>query len=280
MNRIFLALFGITLALGFFFLSPHSALAAGRVLTDGFESGNNNLWSQNPLGKNKCPVVIQSTSVGSVAPHTGSYAAQCNWTNLDWQDPNFYNANFFESSNYTSDVFIRFWVRYDNDVDLNTGSKLLRFGDLGGSFCDFQLEQGVSAGVICQIYAVRGGNANWLSPNCYSAATNIRQWNKFEIYIKEGVSGQAKVWLNDNLFCDRSGNTTQDESWARVNAVSNWSNEVGWEHDMNNHTYFDDWEIWTDNANEAHTGTMAGGDIAANGTDTTPPAAPTGLGVQ
>jgi hypothetical protein len=109
-------------------------------------------------------------------------------------------------------------------------------------------------------------------------------WNKFEWYAKEGdaSNGKVKLWVNDVLVWDWTGNTVSaGGSWSPFRIGNNWSggSPGSRDHDTNNHMYVDEVEIFSDTGTGA-TGSMSAGTITQGGSDTTPPAAPTGLGVQ
>jgi hypothetical protein len=88
-----------------------------------------------------------------------------------------------------------------------------------------------------------------------------------------------KVW-QDGKIKQQAVNIVSaapNSRWFPVHIMSNWSSNPGWEHDANNHAYWDDFEIYTDTGTGA-SGTMADGTISTTAQPAAP-AAPTNLRV-
>jgi hypothetical protein len=247
-----------------------AAGAGGVVFSDGFESGNTNLWSADGF-RNKC--TASRTAVDGGGPHSGSYMAECNWNGiLAWNDPAAYTTLQLSWWNYSREFLIRFWVRLSSDVDHKIGSKLLRLFSPSGSdnmFLDAQMESG--GGPIYIQWAQINGQ---LGPILYgSAPLGNGSWHKVEIYLKHNTpgltDGTMRVW-QDGVVQHQAVNITSvttGNHWYPMYFMSNWSNNPGWEHDANNHVYWDDVEVFSDLGTGA-TGLMSDATIRASGTGT------------
>ncbi len=110
-----------------------TSAAATRVFYDGFESGSfGPSWT---FGGTYCPATIVSSSKDGVGPHSGTKMVEGNWDGtVPWTNacplpsPNTYAT--LSSWDYTSEFLLRFWARYDTDVDHVIGNKLMRMGDI------------------------------------------------------------------------------------------------------------------------------------------------------
>lgn len=268
-----------TAALLLFLVAPVSVLAAVRVFSDGFEAGNTSLWSQSDY-HNKC-VAVSSSLDGLHGTQSGSYMARCNWNGVvEWNDPASYEALWLPGYDYTSEVFVRFWFRADTDVDAKPGSKFFRIG-ADGSYHGIDFSE---AGKPWQSVWLRTGSEQ-IGTTFYGGPSMMgdTQWHKAEVYIlSDSGAGIIRQWEDDVLINTISGeNTTQSTTWESFHLMSNWSSNPGWEHDADNHVYWDDFEIYSDaTSGDTATGSMADGTIQVNGMDSVPPAAPSGLGVQ
>lgn len=252
------------------------ASAAGRVFYDGSEAGNTNLWVNGSDGRDSC--VSVTSGVGGATPYAGSRMISCNWNGLvDGGVSNSYETLRLNNLNFTSEMFYRTMLRCGSDKDPADGAKFIRIGafNAGGDMTAPVFT--ADGGVIVSFWGQSGELDNateYLSDICSS-----HTWHKFEMYIREHSStGQVKVWIDDVLEYDHSGDTTQTTGIWDFYMMSNWSSNPGWEHDANNHLYWDEFELFTD-LGTGGAGSLSAGTITQGGTDTTPPAAPTGLGV-
>ena len=176
--------------------------------------------------------------------------------------------------------------RPDSDVDQKQGSKLFR-GPGAISFSAIQFEQGADPSFLSTIFKSNNqqiGTTNW---GCGSGFRN-GQWHQFEIYLLKSTAGSsnglARIWTDDQFCWEAINQNTDDpqgaEYWDEFHMMSNWSiSEVGWDHDAANHIYWDEFEIYSDTGTGG-TGSLSTGTVTQGGSDTTAPAAPTGLGVQ
>ena len=95
-----------------FLLAP-SALAAGRVFYDGFESGNTNLWQQDDY-RDRCQVTT-SAADGKAGPFAGSRMVRCNWNGtVAWNDPAKFQTLHLTPS-YNNEIFYRVRLRVVDD---------------------------------------------------------------------------------------------------------------------------------------------------------------------
>jgi hypothetical protein len=247
---------------------PAAASAAGRVFYDGFESGETvTKWGTVGSGNN-CKAV--KTSVDGVAPYAGSYHAECNWNGVvSWNDPLTFSALELKSWNYRREFFIRMWVRYASDVDKVAGAKLLRLYPGDDSFyLGAQMER--TGGPLFIYFESMGGKSG---PVSYGDGTVFGdgKWRKLEIYIKENTPGASdgvvRVWRDGVMQVEGVNvvSVTAGQKWSNLNLMSNWSSNPGWEHDANNHVYWDNVEVFTDTGSGA-TGSMADASIRDSGT--------------
>ena len=174
----------------------------------------------------------------------------------------------------------RFWIRFDSDKDSNSGAKIFRFGSFNNA-----------CGGDMSTMVILGGSAVWSYDGASGQGTTHymtdvsanHQWHKVELYIYEhATTGIAKVWIDDVLEAnDTNVNTTQCQGHnaSKFVFLSNWSLNPGWDHDANNHTYWDEIEIFSDTGTGG-TGSLSAGTMTQGSTDTTPPAVPTGLAVE
>jgi hypothetical protein len=255
------------------------AFAATRVFYDGFESGNTNLWDFA-----ECPVV--SAGLDGTSPYTGSNMIRCNWDGVaEWFDPNATLEMTLGAWPYTNEMFLRTWVREDADVDATIGSKLMRLGFMGPdtTYMGCQNEHGIDATMFMywETATAQLGETYWGGED--RCKTPV--WHKWEIYIKHdsnNADGIVRVWW-DGAQIWQAVNTNTNTSgahWYPLNVMSNWSSNPGWEHDANNHVYWDDVEIYSDaTSGTLAVGLMSDASIHATGGDTIPPTAPVGLGV-
>ena len=101
-------------------------------------------------------------------------------------------------------------------------------------------------------------------------AVGDHKWHRIEIYVKHDTDGQDGIirhGVDGVKIHERLGATDNDGGkWYPWHIMSNWSSNPGWEHDANNHTYWDDIEIFSDTGKGEVTGSMADATIrvAAN----------------
>lgn len=247
--------------------------AAGLVFQDGFEDGTANRWSEDS-GRNKCTVV--RTALDGKAPQNGSYMLQCNWNGVvAWNDPASYETVALKSWNYSSEFLIRAWVRAGADVDHKFGSKWLRLyssGAVNSFILDGQME-GSGGPIYSNIEKVDGVTVNY--NNYGGASLGDTAWHKIELYFKQGLSNNAivRVWVDGSLEHQKTGfSSNPGNKWYPLYLMSNWSsNTPEWEHDANNHVYWDNIEVYSDSGSGA-TGLMSDASIddGSGGDQTTP----------
>lgn len=244
------------------------SFAAGRVFDDGFEDGTTNKW-WFPGTYN--PATVVSTARDGGSPHTGTRMLEANWNAaVPWTDPNFYTYAALESWNYTNEFLVRFWIRFDADVDDKDGPKFLRMGPLGVN----HMYLGKLPGPTLFIYfeSVDGSPG----PIQYSGGSLAGGWNEIEIYIKHDTGakdGILRVWNNGVLRVDAT-NVNSVSTGGRWTPFEVMSNHYGLL-DANNHVYWDDFEIYSDTGTGA-TGSLADG-TASVGQGTQSLAAPKNL---
>jgi hypothetical protein len=248
---------------------------ATRVFYDGSESGNVNLWAASDGTRSPCQSVVSALDGGG--PAVGSRMLRCNWNGVvPWNDYNSYDTLQLNSWNYTNEMLMRFWIRLDQDMDYKDGAKLFRLGFGGDSDTFWQRDPVSQSGGTHEAWYVNGNaiiNA-WGAHNFED-----HQWHKIEIYIKSdtGPNGAIKVWMDNALTNSYqypyTGITAVGSSrWYPFNLMSNWSSNPGWEHDANNHVYWDDIEIYTDSSSGTPaTGSLSNASIQANGGGTPTP---------
>jgi len=249
-----------------------TSYAAGQVFFDDLEDGTVNKYSPVDF-RNLCKNV--STAIDGGSPHGGSRMLQCNWNGVvAWNDPASYDTVSIKSWNYNNEFLIRLWVRADMDVDSKFGSKWLRLYNQGiNSFIqDGQMEQ-PNGPIYSNIESVDGSVTNYNKWG--SAPLGDRKWHKVEIYVKQGVSSNAvfRVWVDGSLQYEKTGvSSNPSNKWYPLILVSNWSNNgPEWAHDANNHTYWDDIEIYSDTGSGS-IGNMSDATITSSGSQTlTPP---------
>ena len=258
-------------------LLTNTIQAAGRIFYDGFENGTTDAWTQDDF-HNKCTAV--KSAPDGTGPHSGSYQAQCNWNGtVAWNDPEAYRG-LEKSISYNNEFFLRYWVRYDSDVDSKPGAKV---GRLSAS-SQFEIVWGAQLEQSgWPMWVGVTANAAYDNDTSGLAGFNNHGWHKIEIYVKEASNGVVKFWIDDVLNSTFTGNTT-GANFQPYFMMSNWSSNPGWEHDANNHVLHDDVEIYSDAASGA-SGSMADGTIGENGVSgidnsavfPAPPSAPTNI---
>lgn len=233
--------------------------ADSRVFFDDFESGTAKAWDEATCS------VVQSFNGSS--PHSGRYMLLCNWNGaVPWNNSNNKTYAVLGSWSYNNEFLLRFWFKYDQDVDHKAGSKLFRLGFAGPDelIMTCQMERNPPTLWI----GLRGLSSFWGSPQ---SVCGDHQWHKVEIYIKNdtnGTNGTIRAWMDDALVKEWANTKTHTPGVKRTpfHLISNWStdNHPGWEHDANNHVLIDDVEIFSD-AGTGASGSMADGTISTSG---------------
>ncbi len=286
-RSLFSVQFLLSLVIGF--LVASDASAAGRVFYDGWESGNTNLWSQDAPNE-KCSAVTTAAD-GLAGTRSGSYMARCNWESdgnsagVGTQTAMVLN----DMASYTNEVMYRFWIRRDASLNGGTGPKIARFGN-SATFLDLQVDNNPIDGAITGAFSGYNTSSEvWLGTYWGDIShAGDRAWHKIEVYIYEHASnGIIRLWEDDVLQKEVTGYTLTQSgfysytpSWTTFLMGSNWSASEGCcAHDAVNYLYWDDFEIYTDTGTGG-AGSLSAGTMTQGGSDTIPPAAPTGLSVQ
>lgn len=241
--------------------------AAGIVFSDGFESGNTNLWAQD-TGHTRCPVVTAATDAG-LGPRTGTKMVRCRWDGG-------YESLTIASLPYTNEIFYRAWLRIDTNMDRTDTSpiKFLRIfvPPNGSNYRD--LFEGISSTVGVHGLTLRGNAGNNLiatywgdEPNA-DVSANTTAWHKVEYYINH-TTQNIKIW-HDGLLIKNDTVSFNSVKWYPFYLTSNWSDA----HDSTNDLYFDDIEIYSD-LNSGATGLMSDASITSGGGGQTVPSPPT-----
>ncbi|QQR78678.1 MAG: hypothetical protein IPJ68_00095 [Candidatus Moraniibacteriota bacterium] len=278
MHKTLLPTLKVVFFLGLFLLSSHSVSAAGRVFSDGFEDGTTTQWTDGTTAgaEGKCNIVTSALD-GGTGPKSGTKMARCNWDGTQGALYGHSHQEMDTSWSMGNEALIRFHVRVDSDVDVKAGSKLFRWNGFN-SFGAIQFEYGNGATLYTRSHSEDGTQ---LGPTNYGGGNAFRngQWHQIELYIKKGSGGIIRVWVDDALVSEGLNINTNDSTWNQFHMMSNWSLNDGWEHDANNHMYWDEFEVYSDTGTSG-TGSLSAGTAAQGSSDTTAPAAPTGLGVQ
>ena len=234
--------------------------SAGLVFNDGFEDGTTNKWAQDDF-RDKCTVVSSALDGGS-GPQTGTKMAQCNWNGtLAWNAASRFEVLYLTNWSYTTETFLRWWVRVDTDLAGGNGPKYFRIG-----LSNFGVTDSYSGllpgGATLVLY---GDNAQQIGTTFWGGGSSLRNgsWHKVELYLKEHSStGTVRLWEDDvQLYQAIDINTDPGLTWARFFISSNWSGAEGCcDHDASNHIYWDEFEIYSDTGTGA-TGSMSDGDI-------------------
>ena len=246
--------------------------AAGRVFTDGFEDGTTNKWATHGF-HGRC-TVVSSAFDGLAGVHSGTKMAQCNWNGVvAWNDSQ-ESLVLVADWTYSSETLLRWWARYDADVDYKAGAKLYRIGASENSIGGAQNEQGTGATIYMNWY---NAASQQLGPIFWGGGPALRdnQWHKYEMYFKNGTGNAIiRVWIDGTQIYNQTTATSDTGGWSPFHMMSNWTTNPGWEHDGNNHVYWDDFEIYSDTGSGA-TGLMSDGSITTGGG--TSPTAPSSL---
>lgn len=168
---------------------------------------------------------------------------------------------------YGSEFLVRYWFRYDANVDHKAGSKQMRIGFQSPfeiiAACQFENGNAATLFVSVNNRASFWGNR--------TAPCGDRQWHKLEIARRD--NGPLKMWVDDQPV------TGTPADWANagghVGALyipSNWSQNPGWEHDSLNLLYIDGVRIYSDQGNTV-SGTIMDGTVGESSVPPPPPSA-------
>lgn len=236
-----------------------SALAAGRVFYDGFESGDTNLWSQDDF-RNRCQVVSVAAD-GVTGPFAGSRMVRCNENGAAaWNSPEAIES-LVANVPYTNEFLLRARLRVDRNLEKTGGSptKIMRFYHWTGDQSTYLDLFGVLIGDSISNQGVAGGTQLTTYWGGLDSAANSSSWHKVEYYINQSA-GTIKVWHDGVLIRNNTGLKFNGVKWTPLYLMSNWSDA----HDATNYTYFDDVEIFSDTGNGA-SGSMSDASISASG---------------
>ena len=266
----------LAVALASLLASVSVSYAAGRVFSDGFESGNTDQWRQDG-SRDMCIVVGSAHDGGS--PHSGKSMLECNWNGtVSWLDPTWYSTVVLPQAswNYSQEFLIRLWVRFDADVDHVNGDKVLRLYPhdyLESFFLAAQMNQ--PAGPIFASWEFLNGKDG---PVSWGQGTRFgdTRWHKVEIYVKHNAQGATdgvlRVWLDGSVVQESVNLVTvaPGHQWGPLILMSNWTSNPGWEHDATNHVYWDDIECLYTDLGSGGTGSMADATISGPATPDPP----------
>jgi hypothetical protein len=275
MQIVILALVGL-----FLVTSAQSASAAGRVFYDGFESGSfGSGWADGYAdGPGIIPPAGNKGHDNLVLPIAGQRQMECWYIMPD----NWYCKYIPISSLYANEIFVRVWVRLDQDVQTDQGSMshLIRFYGEGSGGATQVVTSLLGGGgtVLFQTDAI--WNSVWPSGSPirmpFLPGLGDRKWHKYEQYINN-TTHVYKIWQDDVLMGSLSTSNINVHFPAFL-PLHNWGSPKPT--DNNTHVYFDEVEVFSD-LGTGGSGSMANGDITQGGsTSTTAPPAPTNLRVQ
>jgi hypothetical protein len=242
-----------------------SSLAASRIFYDGFETGTTDLWKTADY-RNRCTVVTAAFDA-TVGPYQGAKMASCNWNGtVVWNDSASFETLALPPVADSNELFYRFRVRLDKDVDKGAGSagKLLRVYVSSPVYNDMFDAARTSVGLTNE--GLAGGNQ---MPTYWGSATGdataaTGAWHKIEYYFNKST-GTVKVWHDGVVIRNLTGLAFNGAWWAPVYLLSNYADP----HDASNHVYFDDIEVFTE-AGDTATGSMVDGTIADGSADEKP----------
>ncbi|MBS0168638.1 MAG: hypothetical protein JSR29_21380 [Nitrospira sp.] len=257
-----------------------TSYAAGQVFYDGFEDGSTNKWLQDDY-RNRCTVVT-SAADGIKGPDSGSRMARCNWNGtVAINGPTAYESLKIGSVPYTNEIFYRFRLRIDKNVERTDGSplKMLRIFYWTGDQATYR--DMFADSVLGNSLSNRGNVGATTLPTYWGGASGDNSgssdsWHTVEYYFNH-TTGQIKVW-HDNVLIRSNSVSMGSQKWLPFYLTSNYADS----HDATNYVYFDNIEIYSD-AGTGATGLMSDGTISntssstsSSGTTTLPPA-PTNL---
>ena len=272
------------LAMALVLLSPMAftdvSYAAGRIFYDGFESGNVSAWPNDNIAPDPPCTAVQTATDGIQPPKAGLWMGQCNFSD---GGSNQFQALSVHTNNYADELFIRAWIRLDQQVNNNInadgtfGFKFLRFFQTAGSYHDlFEGVTPMAPGLQNQCAGGWGSCPTYWGGGGAETTHSSNIWHKIEYYIQQST-GTIKVWHDGVQVRSDSGYNFAGVKWDPFYTMSNGT--LGGGHPTN-HVYYDEFEIYSDNGTGA-TGTMSNATITQGGsTDTTPPPAPVNLRIQ
>lgn len=261
-------------------LSTAPAGGASRTFFDDFESGNTLLWDQDFIGNTPRPrcMVVTTAVDGVKGPFAGARMASCNAPtgDSDWETLK------IKPFVIGDEVFYRYRVRADLDHDDTFGSthKIGRifhyhgdtnqYVDIMSMFGPVESNQGMYNDLL--VDGERANGVNYWGDAMGDNTADPSGWHTVEYYCRRST-GLCRVWHDDIMvrnytFGPIVGGLGND---AEFFLTSNWGDA----HDLNNHVYFDNVEIFTDLGTGA-VGSMADGTIAVS-PDPVAPAAPMNL---
>jgi hypothetical protein len=236
----------------------------GRVFHADFESyaigGNLPVSPASPWvrdGDRGLPIIVSSCLDGYPLRAGSTRCIRSNWDGtVAWDSAQSFLPFVLPSWAYNREFFMRVWLRADSDVDVQDGCKLFRW-DFGGTKEGYYNPLFEGAGSF--VYPIEGRPSNDASlPANYlqqgsPAITDRAGWVCWEWYVRNSSNsstpdGAFKIWESGTLIYNRDNVITHTDSdnWYPLNVMSNWSSNPGWEHDANNHMYFDEFEIFSD----------------------------------
>lgn len=235
--------------------------ATGRLFFDGFETYAigiipETLWAKDDF-HNLCQVVA-SADDGVTGPRSGGKMLRCNWNGMVGDlDPAHYESLTINTDDYDDELFIRAWIRIDQNMDV--GAKLLRiFFFAGGIYHDLFDSTGSGGGAGLKnegaLSPTAGGNLITYFGNAFGDNTHADKdaWHKIEYYIKQST-GTIKVWHDEILVRDDTGLDFENVKWSPFYITSNPQSPP---FDATNYIYFDDFEVYSDRGTGA-TGLMS-----------------------
>ena len=212
----------------------------GRIFFDDFESGNTNQWDTDS-GHNRAQVVTSSTD-GVAGPHSGTYMVRGNWNGtVAPGNPADIETLRLRTFNYTSELFIRIWMRSDENLSRTGNSSAKTMRAYESSIMDYYHEFKGGAGLFFD------ADINGFHPDTYwggapgDNTASTASWHKFETYSNT-ATGKLKAWHDGVLIQDATA-SYGGQRYTNLYLLSNFADT----HDATNHVYFDDIEVFSDN---------------------------------
>jgi hypothetical protein len=256
---IFLTIFfGI---LGFARDSFTAANARNMIFSDGFESGNLNNWDAG-----------SGSTVATTSAHSGTYCMRLDY----FTEGGFHGNIHYLSSPPTSELYLKYFIKFAPTYHVPWfGMKYLRLRD---GVQNIQAEHYFNSESFYANGHTYQGNPTQTFDVWYSGHNALYMadgnWHKIEVYVKYNTGGTNwkadgihQVWFDGVIVKNKTDAVFRDDTWpdaifTRVYIPSNAGDGVhhAAEGDI---FYVDDVEIWD----------------GIPSSDTTPPAAPTGVTV-